>query len=89
MTMMPIEKLGAIFVAGVVYELLFVAWAVCVERRWPLRGATMTMLLATVSILGFGAAIRSSTSAAIAWVLGNGLGAFLAIIRKPRHKTDG
>lgn len=78
----------ALFVVGVVYDLLYIAWFNSVQVRSPTKAAIGSMLLTTLSLFGF-VNVIDSIWLAIPYVLGLGTGSFLGVyISNGRDKRN-
>lgn len=65
------------FVAGLVFELSYLAWIFFADRGWPFRTAAMSMFVGWVSLTGIGTAIHDQAQAP--WLIaGYGVGSFCA-----------
>lgn len=65
------------FVAGLVFELSYLAWIYFADRGWPLRTAGMSMFVGYVSITGLTTVVHDAGQT---WflLLGYGAGSYVA-----------
>lgn len=70
------------FLAGMIVEGVCVLWVYSVERRHLFSASMYSMIFATTSVLGLGAAIKEWKCGA-GYVLGYGAGTAIAVKWKP------
>jgi hypothetical protein len=77
-----------IFLACVLIDALWVAWFHHSERNNAWRSAGISMLMAGLSLVGIGAAIKDPLYAPV-YILGLGMGSYLGVKLKGRRSHPG